>query len=433
MSLSSPSEGCDSSAWSIHQSPRLKHNYMSISQEVRPIPLTIEMTYIGVNTSEHTHAHAHASISITESAEDDAFEVLSTNTTSLLPNPQKFLVEKPTLLSYSHGYVQEVVPLGHLLTTNLLRSAPSLRLATHRSLETIQSLASPTLPPLSTAFAILVVFAMVQMIVTLVQGVSARKRFRTLENRYGCASPRAVPNPFPWGLRHKFNLLTQQGGDILDNFFAEKYRNNGPTHALYDTFGIPRVIHTIDPVNLNAVLCSSFDDWRPSKSRTNTIYPLAQDGLLTTEGQKWHKNRKLIQRHIGGRKVKDVSSAEKDIKLLFEAVGRPDEEGWSPEVDLLELFHRLALDLSTSYLLGTSANSQASSLLALDSEENGPNIKAKRGPFGWLQNRPMTYGEAYEIVRNHFSWRSKLGSKYWLADSLEVSGVPLPSQQRSTR
>lgn len=249
------------------------------------------------------------------------------------------------------------------------------------------------------------------------------RHFARWEREHGCRPASALPKPFLSTLRHKLKLLNHQGGDLLDVVFADKYRKYGATHALHDSFGRPHVIHTIDPLNLSAVLNGSFEDWKPSKSRTNTLYPLAQEGLLTTDGQTWHHNRKMIQRHIGTKRAKDVRDSEVDIQLLFDAIGQVGKDGWTETVDLLDLFHRLALDMSTTYLLGTSANSQAKGIFT--KEKDAAKLK-----FGLVEpkktSKAMTYDEAYETVRNYFSWRSKLGSKYWLADGFNVSGRPRP-------
>ncbi|KAK4504149.1 hypothetical protein PRZ48_005065 [Zasmidium cellare] len=241
------------------------------------------------------------------------------------------------------------------------------------------------------------------------------KAFRRFAESQHCAPVTALPKPFLGALRHKLGLLLYPGGDLLDNVFANKFRKYGPTHALHNCNGVPVVIHTIDPVNINAILNKSASHWGPSKARARTMYPLAQEGLLNSEGESWHKNRKMILRHIFTKRAKDVRDSESDIQLLFDAIGPVDNDGWTQEVDLLDLFHRLSLDMSTTFLLGTSAESQLSGM-------RDARIKAAMMEFGLVPGKrssKLTYGEAYEVVRNYFSWRSKLGSKYWLADGFK--------------
>ncbi|KXT05195.1 hypothetical protein AC578_8433 [Pseudocercospora eumusae] len=248
----------------------------------------------------------------------------------------------------------------------------------------------------------------------LSKAYSRSKRFSSFARSNGCFATTGLPTPVLSSLRHKLDLLFYLGDDLLDNVFAKKFNTYGATHALHDPFGVPKVIHTIDPVNLNAILNKSHTDWAPSKSRARTMYPLAQEGLLNSEGEAWHKNRKMVMRHIGTKRAKDVRQSEGDIQLLFTAIGPADQDGWTGVVDLLDLFHRLSLDMSTTFLLGTSADSQLNGM-------RETRLKAAMEEFDLVPSKQskakMSYGIAYETVRNHFSWRSKLGSKYWMADS----------------
>lgn len=245
----------------------------------------------------------------------------------------------------------------------------------------------------------------------------ARKReFTRFANSNHCAPAKSLAKLFLGPIRHKIKLLLYPGGDLLDHVFANKFKENGPTHALHDKYGVPIVIHTIDPVNLNAILSKSASHWGPSKSRARTMYPLAQDGLLNSEGEEWHRKRKLLLRHIHNKRVKDVQNYETDIELLFNAIGPVQEDGWTGTVDLLDLFHRMSLDMSTSFLLGTSANSQLNGM-------RNARIQAAIDEFGLRRgknDKSLSYDEAYEVVRHYFSLRSKLGSKYWVADSYKV-------------
>ncbi|KAI5358216.1 Putative cytochrome P450 [Septoria linicola] len=245
--------------------------------------------------------------------------------------------------------------------------------------------------------------------------VAARrsKTFSEFAKSKNCVKAPALPTPFLGAIRYKIKLLLYPGGDLLDDVFAKKYERYGPTHALHDRFGVPKVIHTVDPVNINVILRSRAEDWCPAKGRANTMYPLAQEGLLNSEGEAWMRNRKLILRHINTKRVKDVREAEPDVQLLFDAIGPADSNGWTETVDLLDLFHRMSLDMSTTYLLGTSANAQFSGIAARKREA----IMLDYSLVPSKRDREMTYEEAYDVVRNYFSWRSKLGSKYWLADS----------------
>lgn len=103
--------------------------------------------------------------------------------------------------------------------------------------------------------------------------------------------------------------------------------------------------------------------------------------------------------------------------MLFKAIGDIRNDGWTEVIDLLDLFHRLALDMSTLYLLGMSAGSQKSGIREAAKQmamQEFDLIPAQR-------NTEMAYSEAYDVIRDHLSWRSKLGSWYWLADGPRVN------------
>jgi hypothetical protein len=108
------------------------------------------------------------------------------------------------------------------------------------------------------------------------------RQFRGFEESRVAEPVNGSPRSFFSNIQHKIELLTCKG-DILDGLFVTEYREHGSTHALLDRFGKPAVIHTIDPVNLNAILNTSWTDWRHSRNRMNTLKPLAQEGLLLTE------------------------------------------------------------------------------------------------------------------------------------------------------
>ncbi|EME46072.1 hypothetical protein DOTSEDRAFT_70159 [Dothistroma septosporum NZE10] len=149
-----------------------------------------------------------------------------------------------------------------------------------------------------------------------------RASFSEFASKNSCVPDTALPISFLGSIRHKLELLLCSGGDLLDVVFANKFLQYGETHTITSSYGTPVVVHTIDPKNINSILCENEKAWGPAKSRSRTMYPLAQDGLLNSRGDIWHKNRKTILRHIGTKRVKDVRNAEADIQLLSQAMDR---------------------------------------------------------------------------------------------------------------
>ncbi|KAK4889195.1 hypothetical protein LTR27_011953 [Elasticomyces elasticus] len=188
-----------------------------------------------------------------------------------------------------------------------------------------------------------------------------------------------------------------------------KDRDYGATHALYDSRGMARVVHTIDPVHMRAILISSAEDYEGPRFRKGISYPIVQDGILTTEGHEWARHRKLIQR-LGFHGAKDPAAIEPDVQLLFRAMGPAiNAEGWMEMTDVMDLFMRMSLDMTLTHLFGATAGSQIAGMAKRNAESEALPVQDR-------DTRGMTYNQAYEVLRDYLSWRAKLGSKYWLAD-----------------
>lgn len=285
-------------------------------------------------------------------------------------------------------------------------------------LGTIHALALPSVNArLSEAYvASLLCMILISVIISTYRSWTRTKAFQTFAQANGCArTQRELPKRFFASLRNKLHLLNK-GGDLLEDVFAQKYRSFGETHALYDSAGVAKVVHTIDPVNVNAFLASRSHDYRGPANRKAILWPLAQDGVLATEGAQWLHHRKVVQRALS-KGAKETKHIEAEVKLLFQAIGEPDGSGHTKVVDLLDLFFRLALDLSIQHLFGTTVDSQITGMrdrdraAAMEKHDLVPRPKA---------SPPPSYNEAYEVVRFYLSRRSKLGSKYWMADSPKV-------------
>ncbi|KAK4952711.1 hypothetical protein LTR10_009518 [Elasticomyces elasticus] len=240
------------------------------------------------------------------------------------------------------------------------------------------------------------------------------REFHSFATIRKCRNPRRLNPGFTVGVVHKFNLLFERYGDLFDDYFANKFRDNGATHAIVNAFGIPRVVHTIEPANLRHVLTTSARDWGVFSGQRNSLYPLAQNGVLTTSGLQWAHNRKPLSRHVNGVRSKDPSVVESDISALFEAIGSSDDEGWTSASDMSDLLRRMALDMATTFFFGVTAQSQLSGVrrrTGNTSLNNNPDTR-----LGKSMALTEDFTNAWKQVTDFVTWRAALGSKYWMAD-----------------
>ncbi|KAI9739599.1 MAG: hypothetical protein M1834_006317 [Cirrosporium novae-zelandiae] len=233
------------------------------------------------------------------------------------------------------------------------------------------------------------------------------KTFRTFETQNHCAPAKTIPNKFPYGWGHKIHLLRPKG-DFLDDVLALKYATFGSTHALHTPLTNQiKVISTIDPENIQAILSTRFKDYGRVRSRVKALDPLLGEGIFTSDGQAWSHARTLLRPEFTLRRLKDIRSLETHVGYLFQAIGETDQDGWIKEVELLELFFDLTLDSISEFLFGTSIGSHITTLQGKHAIGNGD-----------TSNSTQSFSEALNYANDCIGRRFRLGSLYWLWDTL---------------
>ncbi|KAF1985603.1 cytochrome P450 [Aulographum hederae CBS 113979] len=197
------------------------------------------------------------------------------------------------------------------------------------------------------------------------------------------------------------------------------FQKFGPTHAINDGFGVPKSIHTIDPINCDSFLNKNAQDWVISPRRGQAIYPLGQHGIFTTHGEVWRRNRKIAQRHIGQgtRRARNTENVEPDVKLLFEAIdaiGETDGDGWTGTFSLLDILYRFGLDSTMRQTLGKSTDTQIDNM----EQKTGKQFPDRD------RSEDININEVRGTLLNTIVNRVKLGDgMWWLATSLKHSAA----------
>lgn len=252
------------------------------------------------------------------------------------------------------------------------------------------------------------------MISTLVQARQRRKDFAKFIVANKCARTRLeLPRKFMANMRNKYSLLTYRAGDFFDDRSASKYCRYGETHALYDSAGFAKVVHTIDPINVHAFLATHSQDYHGPKSRKAILDPMAQRSVLVSEGPDWEHHRKLALRGIA-KGAKETDHIEAEVDILFQNIDASQKA--KGEVDLLEVFYQFALNLSTKHLFGVAAETRPSD----GAGERQRTLPQDSTGQPRSQEPRLSISEAYKIIGTYVSQRSKLGTLHWMADSPRV-------------
>lgn len=126
-----------------------------------------------------------------------------------------------------------------------------------------------------------------------------------------------------------------------------------------------------DPVNIEAVLNSQFEDF-VSGSRREGLFPLLGEGIFIQDGQAWKDLRELLRRQFFRIKADDVSLLEVHTESLLANVRASLARGADKCVDLQPHF--------LEYTLGTTLDIQFG---AQTSSISRTDLDAFRGDFDY--------------------------------------------------
>lgn len=116
--------------------------------------------------------------------------------------------------------------------------------------------------------------------------------------------------------------------------------------------GKARYILTKDPEHIKTILTSKFADFGKGRTFHDVWSPFLGDSIFTTDGRSWQDSRSLIRPMFIKDKVSDLLIFEKWTQTLISKM-----PGSGETVEMMDLFYRMTLDMTTDFLLGSSVNS----------------------------------------------------------------------------
>jgi hypothetical protein len=120
-----------------------------------------------------------------------------------------------------------------------------------------------------------------------------------------------------------------------------------------------KIIHTVDPLNLQTVPSLKFKDCESGNERKRSLAPVIGHGLFTIDEKEWEWSRAALRPFLGKRGGPE--GVERHVEDLLKALkSKTGEGGWTREVDMMELFPRFTMDSTTEFLFGESMGSQLS-------------------------------------------------------------------------
>jgi cytochrome P450 len=118
-----------------------------------------------------------------------------------------------------------------------------------------------------------------------------------------------------------------------------------------------RIIFTVDPENIKALLTGQFNDFGKGETFHRDWREFLGDSIFATDGELWSASRHLIRPMFVRDRIVDTEIFETNAQKLIKLLGGSSSPKGSKIVDVGGLFFRYTLDAATEYLLGNSTGS----------------------------------------------------------------------------
>ncbi|KAI1281645.1 cytochrome P450 monooxygenase CYP539B5 [Xylaria sp. FL0933] len=113
-----------------------------------------------------------------------------------------------------------------------------------------------------------------------------------------------------------------------------------------------RTIETREPAHIKAILAGDFHSFGKGPNFHRIWSPFLGDSIFTTDGKLWHNSRSLIRPMFMTDRISDLIIFERQIEKMMSHIPQSGQT-----VDIMDLFFRMTMDVTTDFLLGESANS----------------------------------------------------------------------------
>jgi len=242
-----------------------------------------------------------------------------------------------------------------------------------------------------------------------------------LLKKLGARAP-SIPNQGLFGLKAIKTTIEHARRNENMAMWRWIFNTVGASTAEMRIFG-RRVVLTVDPENIKAILATQFGDYGKGEPFHREWRAFLGDSIFTTDGDMWHGSRQLIRPQFIKDRVSDLKCFEDHMDLLFRAIANGGalegedqfvdiEAGNGKPVDISDLFFRFTLDAATEFLLGKDVKSLSTPREpfadAFQEVQRVQSLIARAGPLNSFVPR-KTFNESMRVIDefiNHFIERT---------------------------
>ncbi|KAI0541631.1 cytochrome P450 monooxygenase CYP539B5 [Xylaria digitata] len=205
-----------------------------------------------------------------------------------------------------------------------------------------------------TAGALLTYGLLAMTLYTIYQLAIAAKRNVAIRKLGGQRAYLISSNPIT-GTRLALRSLKHASQNKVAEMYDETFDSLPPeSRHVYEHQFLPgsRTIETREPSHIKAILAGDFHSFGKGPGFHRIWSPFLGDSIFTTDGKLWHNSRSLIRPMFMTDRISDLIIFERQIENMISHIPPSGQT-----IDIMDLFFRMTLDVTTDFLLGESANS----------------------------------------------------------------------------
>lgn len=152
-----------------------------------------------------------------------------------------------------------------------------------------------------------------------------------------------------------FQSAKAQNENRLLEFFNSLFEHGTaacPNCVEGNSWGRMRAFTTREPDHIKAVLTGNFADYGKGQRFHDLWSPFLGDSIFTTDGKQWSASRSLIRPMFMKDRISDLEIFDRKTQIMIDLMGTSGEP-----VNLMDLFYRMTIDVTTEFLLGQGVNS----------------------------------------------------------------------------
>lgn len=258
-------------------------------------------------------------------------------------------------------------------------------------------------------FSVVVIYAAYSYLASLL----GQRRIRRLAIQHHASLPVFAGSKLPFNLDFLWRFLNaSRNKEDIFTILADSYAKNGTTFESPGLFTDSR-LNTIDPVNIQAILASQFQDFELGQQLNRRL--LLGKCIFTTDGPFWEHSRAMFKPQFAREQINNLRETEVAVQELFRAlplIGTESASNSSVEVNLLPMFYRFTMDTATKFLFGESVDTQLSAATGGSGKMTSAAISlaAEFGPG-------FSFADALSEAQLWITQRIRLQGLHWLIPS----------------